>query len=627
MKKINIFILAAGLGKRLRPITNHIPKPLLPVLGRTVIEYVLDNMGNLPVDKIGINLHYKKEIVQAWAMQSERKDRITTFPEDVLLGTGGALKNAEGFLREQTFLVHNSDILSDIDLEQLRAHHLSSGNLVTLAIHNFPKFNNLIVDTRGLLKGLSSECVSDVLERRAFTGIAVYEPEFLQMLPDGASSVVDTWLDAVSAGHGIGTFDVTGCSWTDIGTPTAYAAAVFDALRKAGEVIFVHRTIHDCGDVDLKGHVVIEEGAVLNQGVSLKNCILLSGGDAGAMYESSGQHEGAVENCILGPDFTIDLHEADILDLNGEGGQLIGTGGSERRYYRLRGENKSVVLMQCKSDDPDFERHMEYSEFFLNYSIQVPALIRRISGNMQALFEDAGDLSLYSYLRCPRECSDIEGIYRKVIDLLVLFHARATDHVSECPLLKSRVFDYDLFRWETGYFIERFVGGVRGIQPDNNPGLEKEFHAIAVSAGTFPKTIIHRDFQSQNIMIMKDRELRVLDFQGARMGPPAYDVASMLWDPYFRIEDSLRNDLVDYYIERMKDVAEGRFDEDSFRDSLVLCRLQRHMQALGAYGFLSNVKGKKYFMKYIPEALRLLKEDISGAGDDYPELYGLIMKL
>jgi NDP-sugar pyrophosphorylase family protein len=69
----------------------------------------------------------------------------------------------------------------------------------------------------------------------AFTGIAVYEPEFLQFLPTGASSVVDAWLKAVNAGYRIGTFNVNGCYWSDIGTPEAYARAVFDALKTEGK--------------------------------------------------------------------------------------------------------------------------------------------------------------------------------------------------------------------------------------------------------------------------------------------------------------------------------------------------------------------------------------------------------
>src|SRR6266496_1767402 len=95
---INIFLPAAGLGERLRPITNHLPKPLLPILGKPLIEIILGRLTTASDGQIGINLHWKPELIRAWARTSPWAPRITFFPEDPILGTGGALKNAEGFL-------------------------------------------------------------------------------------------------------------------------------------------------------------------------------------------------------------------------------------------------------------------------------------------------------------------------------------------------------------------------------------------------------------------------------------------------------------------------------------------------------------------------------------------------
>ena len=158
---------------------------------------------------------------------------------------------------------------------------------------------------------------------------------------------------------------------------------------------------------------------------------------------------------------------------------------------------------------------------------------------------------------------------------------------------------------------ELFIESVQATPP-----LKEELHALARKADSFPKTIIHRDFQSQNIMVVKGDKILIIDYQGARIGPPAYDLASILWDPYCRLDDGMREHLVGYYIDQMKRLnassAHGdQFEEKIFRESLLTCRLQRHMQALGAYGFLSSIKGKKYFLRYVPEGLRLLKEDIS----------------
>ena len=115
------------------------------------------------------------------------------------------------------------------------------------------------------------------------------------------------------------------------------------------------------------------------------------------------------------------------------------------------------------------------------------------------------------------------------------------------------------------------------------------------------------------------------------MGPPAYDVASILWDPYYRLEEDMRERLVCCYMGKMKaglSIDSDRdFYEDEFRHSLLLCRLQRHMQALGAYGFLSKVKDKKYFLKYVPQAVEYLVKETALARKDYPAIHELVKKL
>src|SRR3972149_2880337 len=198
------FILAAGLGERLRPITTLIPKPLLPILGRPVLELILEKVSPF-ASAIGINLHHKKELISEYINNSAFKNRITIFYEEPILGTGGALKNAEAILSKRSFLVHNGDILSDMDLKRLLEFHLASGNMATLAVHDYPQFNNLAIDKDGYLKGIVKQLHNrgynppspplrkggkgGFVDIKAFTGIAVYEPEFLKFLPQGKSNI------------------------------------------------------------------------------------------------------------------------------------------------------------------------------------------------------------------------------------------------------------------------------------------------------------------------------------------------------------------------------------------------------------------------------------------------------
>ena len=615
--KLSAFVLAAGLGERLAPITNYIPKPLLPIIGKPILQSILEKISGLPLDKIGINLHYKKELIQEWIKQSCFSS-IKLFPENPVLGTGGALKNAEEFLKDGVFLVHNSDIYSDIDLKKLIEFHIASSNIATLAVHNHPEFNNLVVDNNGLLCGIQPGCslsCSPGSHLAAFTGVSVYSPDILKFIPDGASSIVYTWNKIISAGYRINTYDVTGCLWNDIGTPASYAKTIIKELKKNGEMVFINSQIDNCDRLKLNGYIVIEAPQKVLENfhsgqIRLKNCIVLPDAD---FYLPD------YENCILGQGFKIDLKETEIPELYPNNNPiLIGTGGSDRQYFRIKEDENSFVLMQCKNDDSDFIRHIEYTKFFKKYAVPVPELIKVDFDKKTACFEDFGDCSLYNWLKCSRNKKEIKEMYKKVIDILISIHTTVTRYVSECPMLKQRVFDYDHLRWETGYFLERFLNGIMKIKFDNLQALEEEFHRLALKVDSFTKTIIHRDFQSQNIMILNNNFPGIIDYQGARIGPPAYDLASILWDPYYTLDDNTIDYLVDYYLLQT---------DQSLANTIVHCRLQRHMQALGAYGYLSMVKGKKYFLKYIPEALKFLKKESAIAKDEYPELNRIISKL
>lgn len=656
---IDIFLPAAGLGERLRPVTRHLPKPLLPILGKPVIECILENLSAVCDGRIGINLHYKPQMIRAWASGSRWAERITFFPEDPILGTGGALKNASGFLSSGDFIVHNADILIDIDFSRLIKEHISSGNIATLVCHRLPHLANVVIDRDGQVidvenPGDSRPDPSRIAEKVAYTGIAVYSPDILKFIPTGVSHATTAWIAASQAGFKVRAMDFTGCYWNDVGNPITYARGVLDALRREGEAVYISGHAVR-GGIETDGYVVVEEGSEVRNGSRIRNCIIMPGATV------SGLHE----NQIIGPDYEVALSESDMqpslhaaekkrvllsdpllaqpfgaetTDRRGQankigGGSeeiwsdaiLIGLGGSERRYFRVWKNGGTAVLMECRRDDPDYDRHLVYTEFFAAHTVPVPRLISVDSKTKRALFEDLGDTSLYSYVKLPLRSGGVEDIYCKVLDILVKLHTRVTEHVTECPMLMSRIFDYDYLRWETEYFIVKFVVMLRKQDVKERQAVEREFHLLALQVDGLPKTVIHRDFQCQNIMI-KEGTPRVIDYQGARMAPPAYDIASILWDPYHRLDDSVRERLLDYYIGRMRRYSKG-FSEKTFLAGLLPCRLQRHMQALGAYGFLSLEKGKRYFLKHVPEALRVLKDEMESVKSQYPALYKLIQGL
>lgn len=596
------FVLAAGKGERLRPITDHIPKPLLPICGRPIIEIIIEKLIQAGIESIGLNIHHGKKSMERWLRDYDKKEKITCFFEEKLLGTGGALKNAESFLRDSPFIVHNSDIISDINLKELIEFHLSSKNMATLCVHDFEEFNNLSI------KGTFFEGIRKEGDR-AYTGISIYQPDFLDLIPYGFSHLPDIWMDALKKGAKIGIYEAKNGNWIDIGRPLTFARAVFMALKEQGENIFVHEEV-DIKDIEFEGFLCIEKGSTIANGAKMKNCVILNG---------TVKEKEKWENSIIGPGFSISLKEHEIFGFR-EGDPIpIGFPGSNRRFFRTKLEESSVIVMKTEVNDEEFERFITYTDFFRKYGFPVPEIHSFDSKEKWAMVQDLGDMSLYSWLKIRKDPREIEAMYKKVLDMVLQLHREITDHVSECPLLKERIFDKTYFKWETQYFMEWFVFKERGISINATDGIYTELEKLSEICDSYPKGIIHRDLQSRNIMI-KDSKPFFIDYQGARMGPPGYDIASLLWDPYFRLDEGLRIRLLEYYIQNMKS---GDFDDNLFRESLPFLRTQRHMQALGAYAFLSIQRGKTFFRKYMPQGLRLLREDIELLPKSFKEIKSL----
>ncbi|MCX8031485.1 MAG: phosphotransferase [Thermodesulfovibrionales bacterium] len=619
--KVNCFILSAGLGTRMKPITEYIPKPLLPILGKPAIDHILEQVSSVGIKKIGINLHYKGNLIEQWLSKSLYFDslEINLFFEDELLGTGGALKNAKSFLKDGYFLVYNSDIISDLDIEKLLNFHLAGGFLVSLAIHDHQQFNNLLVSDDGfLIKVIDKEYANKLY---AFTGVAIYSPDFLDFLKEGYSSVIDGWLKAISKGAKVSCLIYEDLKWFDIGTPYSYASAVFRTLKDSGESLYVHPHVICKEPIYLQGCVVIENDTELAKNTYLKNCILLP---------HTHIKEGMViENSIVIKDYLIKLPKEVCNSVTKKDMILVGEGGSDRKYYRFKKADETFIFMETNKEDGDFKRQVELTKFFFNIGIPVPELIEVNYENYFAVFEDLGDISLYKWLKFNRPDEEVEEIYKKVLDSLFLLHTLSPENISKCLFIKERVFDYEHLRWESRYFLERFLRDVRKIFINDIEAIDFEFHRLALTIDSYKKVVIHRDLQSQNIMISKDKQVKFIDYQGVRMGPMAYDLASLLWDPYSCLKDSIRDKLLKYYLDRLSKEASDyfEFDERDFHEELIFCRIHRHMQALGAFSFLSKVKGKKFFLKYIPEALRLLKDDSKLLKSSFPALYNLISKL
>jgi NDP-sugar pyrophosphorylase family protein/aminoglycoside/choline kinase family phosphotransferase len=626
---VRCFILCAGLGTRLRPITDHLPKPLLPVLGRPLLDRIIERLAPHARGRIAVNLHWKGASIERWIAASPYAHRTVLFHEEPILGTGGALRNAARLLRGGEFLVHNGDILTDLDPVRLIDAHRASGALATLAVRDEPGINTVGVEGDGTFAGVGEDAGG--VRRVTFTGVAVYSPRFLRFLPGGASPVTRAWERARLAGFRIATLDCSDAAWSDLGTPQSYARALFGLLRAEGERCFVHPRAR-LSVVRTEGFVVVEEGAEEGAGVRLENAVVLPGAcvreDLACAVAGRGftlPLDPRALQAALAPAVDV-LHPLARMFFKGAGrvrGTLLAGGGSDRAFLRVAAGRRTAVLMQSPPGDAVFEAHLRLHRLFERWDLRVPRLHAQHLPTRSALFEDLGDLRLYDRLRGLRDPATVEALYRGVLDEAARLHCSGLRPPRILPRsVDLPPFDEPYWRWETAYFLERFVLGVRGLDRLRDAALGEDLARLARTAAGFQKRVLHRDLQSQNIMLKGGVQPVLIDFQGARWGPPGYDLASLLWDPYAPLDGALRGRLLDHYRARMGDDLPPDLDA-----SLLPCRLQRHMQALGAFGYLSREKGKRWFERHVPEALRLLKEEAALARRDYPALHALVRAL
>jgi len=228
-------ILAAGVGSRLRPLTDDTPKALIDVGGVPMIERVIQRLKAAGVAEIVVNLfHLSDRIVEFLASRKNFGLRIAFTRETELLDTGGGLKNAAWFFDDgRPFFLHNVDVLSEIDLGGLLRFHLEMGALATLAVQSRPSSRRLLFDKGGQLCGRESpegiEWASGPVapvERLGFTGIHVIDPAIFPKVTEmGVFSINRTYLRLAGEGEKVVAYRVDGQYWQDIGYPEKLAQA------------------------------------------------------------------------------------------------------------------------------------------------------------------------------------------------------------------------------------------------------------------------------------------------------------------------------------------------------------------------------------------------------------------
>ena len=290
---------------------------------------------------------------------------------------------------------------------------------------------------------------------------------------------------------------------------------------------------------------------------------------------------------------------------------LLPQSGSERRYFRLHGEEKSVIGTYG-ANVPENETFIYFSGRFREKNLAVPEILAVSDDKQFYLQEDFGNVSLLDELEKHGFVPVVQDLFKKSLSALArlqVFGDDGLDYTNYC--LTNAEFGKQAIMSDLFYFKYYFLDALR--KPYDKQKLIEDFEALSnYLTHTEYKYFMFRDFQSRNIMIQdsgdKDETVHFIDYQGGMKGAPQYDVASMLWQARANLPDAWKNDLLEYYIDCFENTIGQSVDRTVFRSQYNGYVLIRLLQVLGAYGFRGLFERKAQFLTSIPLALRNLKD-------------------
>lgn len=290
----------------------------------------------------------------------------------------------------------------------------------------------------------------------------------------------------------------------------------------------------------------------------------------------------------------------------------IEKGGSGRSFYRVRMGSRSLILVKYNDQREENRHYVRIAEVLDALGVRTPKIYFHDEAQGLIWMEDLGERDLWSF---REEAWTVRrAAYQSALEEVCRLHERGWEGLSRFPFTLQIEFDAALYRWEQRYFFDNLLG--RYFDNLGDPAKIEALAAMPVWEGiaeklaAWPRVLVHRDFQSQNIL-MHDGHAHLIDFQGLRPGLAHYDLASLLYDPYVSLSGPERRELLDFYLSlgRRNDLGKTRAE---FDEIYRLCALQRLMQALGAYGYLGLVRERTEFLAHIPVALASLREVAAG---------------
>ncbi len=294
---------------------------------------------------------------------------------------------------------------------------------------------------------------------------------------------------------------------------------------------------------------------------------------------------------------------------------------SDRSYFRVNYVLKSspeklhsLIVMQLNEtnlkSEPDFNR---MQKFLKHLSIPVPDIYHFDAQRGLLFLKDCGDTHLAD--KITEEPGETLHWYQKAIEIIVAFHIDVTENIKpNCPA-HSLFFDEEKLMWEIDFMLEHYAQGMlKNILDSNKKNKIRDALTILCKALSDQERVFtHRDYHSRNIMI-QNGELTVIDFQDARMGPCQYDLVSLLKDSYIVLDESIRIELLEYYISQMekngKEIA-----RDSFYKIFDWMSVQRNLKAIGTFAYQYQALNNDRYLQYIEPTLNHIKQTLAKRKD------------
>ena len=298
---------------------------------------------------------------------------------------------------------------------------------------------------------------------------------------------------------------------------------------------------------------------------------------------------------------------------------LLKGDASDRNYYRTtyslensQDRLRSIIIMQLAKLEPAPNFNC-IQKFLKEMDIPVPDILRFDAERGLLFLMDCGDTHLVDKIEA--EPKNIVYWYQKAIEIIVAFHTRATENLTpDCPA-KNLFFDEEKLMWEMDFMLEHYVQGIlkNVLSFDEKNKTREALGTLCKALADENRVFTHRDYHSRNIMIHNGK-LRVIDFQDARMGPCQYDLVSLLKDSYIVIEESVRRELLEYYIECMQ--RYGReIKRDPFYKIFDWMSVQRNLKAIGTFAYQAKILGNDRYLQYVEPTLEYVRKTLDNRRD------------